>query len=209
MQKIKLNNIHFPEFTKTRVITEFEAYVLDNTNSNKLRYDLILGRPFQRTLGFNVMNASDTIEWHGITIPFHPKGWWKNRNNVADLLETSSVRVKALEEEIFVDPTNMPDYESFITDIKPASYTEQDIKAVVAHQSHLTDNQQDKLRHLLLQFPALFNGKLGHYKKHKLHLDLKPGAVPYHAKPYSVPKVHEQVFKGEIDRLIELKVLEP
>ncbi|MGH7954545.1 MAG: hypothetical protein ACREOZ_01140, partial [Gloeomargaritales cyanobacterium] len=38
---------------------------------------------------------------------------------------------------------------------------------------------------------------------------MKPDAEPYHAKPYSVPKAHEEVFKREIDRLVDLKVLEP
>ncbi|MGH7955357.1 MAG: hypothetical protein ACREOZ_05295, partial [Gloeomargaritales cyanobacterium] len=144
----------------------------DDTRST-LNYDLILGRPFQRTAGFNVMSANDIIEWNGLSVPFHPKGWWKNRNNVADLLHNSPARVQALEADLFRDPTNMLDSEAFVTEIKPAKYEAQDIESVVAQQNHLSDSQKLKLGHLLKEFPELFSGKLGHHKKKKVHLDFK------------------------------------
>ncbi|MGH7954544.1 MAG: retropepsin-like aspartic protease, partial [Gloeomargaritales cyanobacterium] len=145
--KIKLSNVHFPEFSKARVFTEIPAYVYDDSKSN-LRYDLILGRPFQRTAGFNVMLGQDIIEWNGLSIAFHPKGWWRNRNNVADLLENSSSRVKELEADLFRDPTNIMDNESFISEIKHAKYEPQDVDSVVSKQDHLSDLQRQKLKQL-------------------------------------------------------------
>jgi hypothetical protein len=51
---------------------------------------------------------------------------------------------------------------------------------------------------LLLQHKNLFNGTLGHWYDSTYNIELKEGVVePYHAKPYSVPRIHEATLKAE------------
>ena len=40
-----------------------------------------------------------------------------------------------------------------------------------------------------------------------VHLEIKPGSQPYHAKPYAVPKCYEATIKLEVDRLCNIGVL--
>ena len=42
-----------------------------------------------------------------------------------------------------------------------------------------------------------------------MHLHLKPDAKPYQSRPYAVPHLHRQLFKNELDRLVEQEVLAP
>jgi len=74
-------------------------------------------------------------------------------------------------------------------------------------QSHLNEIQKGKLQQLLQKFEKLFDGKLGYYPHSKIHLELEPGSVPVHTRPYPIPKLHEQAFKKELEHLIDIGVL--
>jgi hypothetical protein len=41
----------------------------------------------------------------------------------------------------------------------------------------------------------LFSGKLENYPHKKMDLELFPGAIPVHQKPYPIPRLHLDVFK--------------
>ena len=73
---------------------------------------------------------------------------------------------------------------------------------------HLSEEQRQQLRQLLRKFPRLFSGKLGKYNGEKVHLDIDPNAEPHAARAYSVPRKHEARFKEELERLVEIGVLE-
>ena len=47
------------------------------------------------------------------------------------------------------------------------------------------------------------------YPHQKFHIDLIPGAKPKHSQPYAIPRNHLDVFKKELDRLVQIKVLSP
>eukprot|EP00957_Ditylum_brightwellii_P017662 1330571-Ditylum_brightwellii.AAC.1 len=68
-------------------------------------------------------------------------------------------------------------------------------------------------RHVLVQVleatSTLFDGNLGHYKKRKCKLELIDNVRPFHLKAYSVPQAHEEVFKKELQHLVEIGVLRP
>ena len=58
------------------------------------------------------------------------------------------------------------------------------------------------------KYPTLFDGKLKVYKGQLIHLELKENAVPYRTRPYPIPHSHMDVFKQELDRLVNIGVLE-
>jgi hypothetical protein len=60
---------------------------------------------------------------------------------------------------------------------------------------------------VLKQHTKLFSGKLGLYTRHQVHLELEPGAKPISSHPYSVPKMHQALFKEELDCLEKEGVL--
>ena len=93
--------------------------------------------------------------------------------------------------------------------IKESKYESADIDKVVRGCSHLSQNQQNDLRNVLEQHPILFNNELKTYPDEQIHLDLKEGAIPHCVRAYSVPHNHQVVFKKELDRLVEIGVLEP
>jgi hypothetical protein len=82
-----------------------------------------------------------------------------------------------------------------------------DIHDVALQQKHLSGAMQSELEQILSQYPKLFSGKLGCNTHRKVHLDLKPDAIPCCCCPYPVPHHHEQVFKEELDWLCEIGVL--
>ena len=69
---------------------------------------------------------------------------------------------------------------------------------------HLSIIQRKQLSELLSKFPQLFSGKLGRYNKSQFTLELQdPDSKPIFCKPYPVPQAHVQVFKAELNHLLE------
>ena len=58
------------------------------------------------------------------------------------------------------------------------------------------------------QHPTLFDGKLKLFVGPKVHLELVDNPVPSRRKPYPIPKSQLHVFKQELERLINIGVLE-
>ena len=50
-------------------------------------------------------------------------------------------------------------------------------------------------------------GTLDKYTGSIYTLELKEDAKPYHAKPLTIPNIHETILKKEVDRLIKMEVL--
>ena len=72
---------------------------------------------------------------------------------------------------------------------------------------HLTFEQQQALRRLLVTYNVLFDGAFGAWHAKPVDLELKPNVSPCHAKSYAIPKIHENTLKKEIARLVKLGVL--
>ena len=73
---------------------------------------------------------------------------------------------------------------------------------------HLTMTQHIELLTVLQKFEELFNGTLGPWKIDPVDLHLNKDAKPIYLQPYPVPKVHKEIFKKEVERLVLLGVLE-
>ena len=74
--------------------------------------------------------------------------------------------------------------------------------------SHRNADQKKKLLILLLEYNHLFDGTLGDWKTDPVDLELKPNAKPYHAKAFPVPQIHEAHLRREVQRLVDIGVLE-
>ncbi|MGH7954793.1 MAG: reverse transcriptase family protein, partial [Gloeomargaritales cyanobacterium] len=193
---VYLCDVHLPEFSKTCSLPEFEAYVYDDSNGRG-SYDLILGRDFLFELGMTTCFQTKQMKWGEISVPFHRREHWRDLNHVKGLLDYQPYRVEEREEDLFSSQV-----------IQDSKYESADPSLIAATQDHLTVEERKKLSTLLQKYSKIFDGTLGKYPHEQVHLKLKPNSKPIHAKPYSVPRIHQSAFRNEIDRLVELDVLE-
>ncbi|MGH7954909.1 MAG: hypothetical protein ACREOZ_02995, partial [Gloeomargaritales cyanobacterium] len=122
---VYLNEIHLPEFSKTRSVPEFEACVFDDS-SGQGSYDVILGRDFLFEIGITACFETRQMKWGNISVPFHKREHWRNLSNVKGLLDYQPLRVEEKEEDLFSS--------QFIEDAK---YEGADPSVIAAEQAHL------------------------------------------------------------------------
>jgi hypothetical protein len=101
------------------------------------------------------------------------------------------------------DPTC---YESEILDAK---YEKVLVDDVIDQLDHLSAQQKNDLKQVLNEHTKLFDGTLGVYPHRKFHIDLVPGAVPKHFRPYAIPVIHLEAFKKKLIHLVKIGVLSP
>ena len=93
--------------------------------------------------------------------------------------------------------------------ISDAKYEKSDLHKVMETRcQYLTMTQRNELLKLLHKFVELFNGTLGTWKIDSVDFGLKEDADPIFLRPYPVPKVHKEMLKKEVERLVLLEVLE-
>ena len=72
--------------------------------------------------------------------------------------------------------------------ILDAKYEKADLPRVVEENcSHLSTSQKRDLLKLLQEFETLFDSTLGDWDTKPIHLRLKPGATPFHGRPFPIP----------------------
>jgi hypothetical protein len=91
--------------------------------------------------------------------------------------------------------------------ILDAKYEKANLEEVVATCKHLSEHEQASLLELLNKYEDLFDGTLGHWVGEDYNVELKPGATPYHARAYPIPKAYEDTLKIEVERLCKVGVL--
>ena len=77
----------------------------------------------------------------------------------------------------------------------------------MAGQTNQTGDQKETLPKLLLEYEDLFDGTIGDWKTEPISIELKPGATPFHGKPYPVTVKNKEKFKKEVERLCKMGVL--
>ena len=81
-----------------------------------------------------------------------------------------------------------------------------DIDEYVESLINLSLEIRKKLKETLKKTPKAFKGGLGTLKIKPIKIKLKPGAVPYHAKPFPIPKAYEETTRKECRRFCEIGV---
>ena len=190
MGKLKCQDLRFPEFDQNLVVDEVDCLVFDA----KCSYDLILGMDFLRKTGMVIDCGKLTITWQGRTIPMNSK--FSKQRLVA------CVDISCVEEE---EDAGL--YDSY-AGIAESTYDKMNVDEVIdTNCPHLTDTQRKQLRDLLLKHDKLFDGTLRTYTDKKMDIELLPEATAVYRRPYSVPYLHMEVFKKELQRLCDIGVL--
>ena len=87
-------------------------------------------------------------------------------------------------------------------------YEKADLNKVMDEQcQHLTSTERYRLLHILKKFEYLFGGTLGTWDTNPLYLELKDKSNPIWSQPYTLPIVHEVMFRKEVEILVSLGVL--
>ena len=186
-----------PDFSTSKCVGKFQARVFETD----IRYDMILGRDILGALGMIIDFKSNVVTWDGVSAPMYtPK-------EINDLGRRPHQIRDALFHRYVFSHDDTEDANA-ATEIDSAKYQRVEIDDVVAKAVHLTHEQQNDLTNLLNRFTRLFSGKLGHYPGDPVHIEIDPQAKPVHKRHYPVPRVHEQTFKQELERLVKIGVLE-
>ncbi len=172
------------EFTDAKKIN-YKFQLTDNLGN----YDIILGRDFMTELSLEISYVDNCVNWDNLSVPLKQEG-----------CDQSSFFIRE-ESKSITESTNR------IKRILDAKYEKADLPSLVARQSKLNGKQQKLLLALLEKYASLFDGTLGTFKDTAYNIELKEGAKPYHARPYPIPKIHEQGFRLEVERLCEIGVL--
>ena len=64
---------------------------------------------------------------------------------------------------------------------------------------HLIEKKCNELLKLLQKIEELFDGTLGTWKTDPVDFELKENAKPIFSRPYSVPKVHEEMVQRRLN----------
>ena len=92
--------------------------------------------------------------------------------------------------------------------ISTSLYEPADLQDIVNKCNYLLPHQQQQLYQMLQKFQKLFDGQLKTFKGPPVSLQLIENPMPVHRRPYSVPTSHLTVFKAELQRLLQIGVIE-
>ena len=184
-------DLRFPEFDRNLVVDEIECLVFDAPCS----YDLILGMDFLHKAGIIINCETLTVEWQGKSIPMNSK-FSKER------------LVACIDMNYVSDEEDAGIFDSYASNIAESTYEGMNVDNVIKENcSHLTESQQKGLQELLLKHEKLFDGTLRTYTDKKMDIELLPEASAVYRRPYSVPQLHMEVFRKELQRLCDIGVL--
>ena len=162
-------------------------------SSKKLgsRYDMILGRDILQKIGLNVLNLNKQFEWNGILVDMIPQGQlvMDAESNIWSIQGGSGARGNACKVENKLE-TKVSPYSTRLSEtysqvkILDANYEKVDLVDVVTDQKHLSKEERKLLLEKLQENVKTLRCERGKWVGRKISFKLKPGTVPYSAKPY-------------------------
>ena len=137
-------------------------------------YDIILGRDILRELGLKFDFSMNKIIWDNIEISMKP----------VDCNQKEHLSIQ--------DSDRVSKETKRIKKILDTKYKKANLEELVPTLNYLNKNKQNKLYKLLKKYEAMFNGTLGNYTGSKYKIELRENVTPYHARPFPIPKIHEE-----------------
>ena len=183
--------IKLPSFTSAKEI-KIRAFVEDGAQG---RHDIILGCTVCKQLGLKFDFQLDTVTWDDKTISMLKKG------------SLNPQSINNIDSQDVTLPQFMQKETRRLDHITPNKYQEHNYKNMVLKCSHLTSPQQQILLQVFGVYDELFSGTLGAVPNVKVHLQLKPNAVPYFSKAYTIPQKIYAIAKAEVEELVQIGVL--
>jgi len=177
-------NITLPELNHTAHISA-KVFVTEN----KSNYDLIFGRDLLRELGISLDFENNIVSWQHVDIPMKPR-------------DCTVEGHFAIEES-----ANVQQATSRIKKILDAKYEKANLKQIVKSLNYLAKSEQKLMLQVLRKYEDMFDGTLGDYTGSEYKIELQDNVKPYHAKPFPIPRVHEETLKKEVNRLVDIGVL--
>ena len=190
-----LVDFKFPELSTNKMV-QWVAHIDHVTDPRKAAYDMIIGMDLMTEIGIFANAADKIIQWEDQRIPLKEKGDLRDPEYLEMLYELTTV------------PDVLFDAEERQSRILDANYEKVDIDEILDDLDHLSSDEKSLLKNVLESHPTLFGGGLGTLNINPVHLELKEGAVPYHARPFPVPQSLRHATKTEMDRLTKEKVFE-
>ena len=137
---------------------------------------MILGQDSLWDLEMIIDFQSDMIEWQEFKIPI---------KDPAELHMNKQLFMVFVE---MLEPEAIKFSNKHVTQILDAKYEKADLEHLVCKDcSHLSNEDQQKLLQLLLEYEGLFDGTLRDFKIDPISLDIKPGKKLVYNPPYLVP----------------------
>ena len=192
------SKIHFAlmEFSDKKII-EWKFSV---TDSKDLGYDMIVGRDLLTELGIDISFKRKIVSWEGIDIPMR------------DFNRLRKWNISKYEINVIIEESKEPIVTQAATEriikILDSKYEKANLKAVVDGAMHLNKREKTLLFELLQKYTEVFDGTLGAWKTDPVDFEMVDGATPHSQRYYPVPHLYKETFKKELDRLVNLGVLE-
>ena len=213
-ESITLKNVILPEFHRTRRLDALQAKIFDQSCC----YDMILGRDLMNDLGIVLNFESKSMEWDKAIVAMreHPT----NASNISVatnlLLEAIDGGLENNDSTFVLDQPSDLHYQANNANpegyksrtISTSLYEPADLQDIVNKCTYLLPHQRQQLYQMLQKFHKLFDGQLKTFKGPPVHLQLIENPKPVRRRPYLVPTSHLTVFKAELQRLLEIGVIE-
>jgi len=185
------------EFSPSSVINH-KFQVDEESTDGDIGYDAIFGQNILTELGL-IMNFEDRkMSWNGNVVPMRSlKNESPTRKELRALLTESR------------EPESTKAATKRVVKILHASYKKANLEEIAQGANQLNQIEKKQLYKLLSKYEDLFDGKLGCWKNNPVKLEMKEGEKPHNSRYYPMPKIHKEMFRKELKRLVEIGVLEP
>ena len=189
----------FPEYSHSKRFQVAPDIVYINEGDPEPLYDVIIGTNTMARIGCILDFKNEMITLDEVSLPMRSIG----------NLQYSKTRKRILANSFYVfEPDSTEELTQRAVRILDADYKAADLPKVVDENCpHLNGADKGKLLELLQKYEECFDGTLGEWKTSPAKLELKEGVTPYSGRAYPVPRIHRDVFKREVDRLVKLGVL--
>ena len=185
------------EFSSSSVINH-KFQVDEESTAGDIGYDAIFGRNILSELGL-IMDFDDKImSWNGNVVPMRSL-----ENESPSKKELRALLIESREPESTREATNR------VVKILDANYKKADLTEIVQGADQLNQTEKKQLFELLSKYEDLFDGTLGCWETNPVKLEMKEGEKPHNSRYYPMPKIHKETFRKELQRLVEIGVLEP
>ena len=143
---------------------------------------MIIGRDLIRSLGIDIHGADITIHWDYASIP------WRDIDSTTNYLFALSK---------YNSPFNSETKR--MKRILDAKYYKANIKTIAESSTHLDPQERNEIYKLLKNQECLIDGNLVTWHGNPYDIKIIPDAEPYPGKYFPVPRIHELMFKQELD----------